>query len=84
MFLKVLMLTRSLHLRSVLFPTIGIFYIKSFRFQPTVCSGCYKLFMMSININNITILNINAVNYHCIIVDIDRSEAISLLENVIC
>ena len=60
------------------------FLHKEFRFQPTVCSGCYKLFMMSIDINNITILNINAVNYRCIIVDIGRSEAISLLENVIC
>ena len=40
--------------------------------------------MMSIDINNITILNINFVNYRCIIVDIGRSEAISLLENVIC
>ena len=39
---------------------------------------------MSIDINNITILNIDAVNYRCIIVDIGRSEAISLLENVIC
>ena len=33
-----------------------------------VCNGCHELLMMSKNLNDIGILNINGINYRCIIV----------------
>ena len=38
--------------------------------------------MLSINLNNITILNIDGVNYHFIISEIRKGEAISLMQNI--
>ena len=34
------------------------------------------------NLNNIYILNIKYVNYHCIISEISKSEATKLLQNI--
>ena len=36
--------------------------------------------MMSMNLSDIAILNINCVNYRCIIILIRKSEAINLLQ----
>ena len=38
--------------------------------------------MMSINLSNIIILNIHGVDYTCIINEISKSKAISLLQNI--
>ena len=35
----------------------------SFKFQPNVCNRCYDLLMMSINLSNIAILNIESSDY---------------------
>ena len=43
------------------------FLDKIFRFQPTACNDCHDVLMMSIDINNIAILNIHSINYCCII-----------------
>ena len=37
--------------------------------------------MMSMNLKNIAILNIKVVDYHCIITEIRRNEAISVIQN---
>ena len=42
------------------------FLYKGFRFQPAVCNGCHTL-MMSIDIDNIAILNIIGIDYCCIV-----------------
>ena len=39
----------------------------SFKFQPNVCNRCHDLLIMSINLNNIAILNIKCFVYRCII-----------------
>ena len=39
----------------------------SFKFQPNVCSRCFDLLVMSINLSNIAILNIQDSEYRCII-----------------
>ena len=39
----------------------------SFKFQPNVCNRCHDLLIMSINLNNIAILNIKCFVYCCII-----------------
>ena len=43
------------------------FLDKGFKFQPDVCNGCHDVLMISMNLSAITILNINDVDYRCII-----------------
>ena len=54
------------------------FLIYSFKFQPTVCSRCHNLSMMSINLSDIAVLNIQASDYHSVISLISKSKAINL------
>ena len=63
MFLKVLMLIRQVHLKSVLFATISIFLQKEFTFQLFFCSGCHDRLMMCCGINNIALYNIHGADY---------------------
>ena len=72
-FLKVLILVRQMFQRSVLFATIGIFKLR--------CDACnrYHDVLMSINLNDIAILNIPGVDYRCIINGISKSEAVNVL-----
>ena len=42
------------------------FLNKGFEFQPYVCNMCHDLLMMSINLNDIAILNIRGVDYHSV------------------
>ena len=65
--------------KSVIFVTIGIFYI-GFKFQPYVPNGCHNV-LMSINLNDIAILDVRSVDYCCVITGIDKSEVIYLLQN---
>ena len=53
----------------------------SFKFQPNVCNGCHDLLMMSVNLSDIAILNINGSDYCCIISLISKNEARNLLQN---
>ena len=59
------------------------FLDKVFKFQTYICNGCHDVLMMSINlrdIRDIAILNINGVNYLCIITGISKSEGVNLLQ----
>ena len=58
------------------------FLDKWFGFQSGVCNGCQNVLMMSMNLNDITTLNIHDVHFCCIINRISESEAMSLLINV--
>ena len=40
---------------------------QGFKFQPNACSGCHDVLTMSKNLSNIAILNINGIDYRCII-----------------
>ena len=44
------------------FATIVISLDKGFKFQPYVCNGCHDKLLMSINLNNIAILNMNGAD----------------------
>ena len=46
-----------------------------------VSNGFNDLLMMSTNLNGITVLNINGVDYCCIISEFSISEAVNLLRN---
>ena len=52
-----------------------------FKFQNYVCNGCHDLTMLSVNISDIVIVTVKNVDYCCIILNISKSEAISLLKN---
>ena len=54
---------------------------KRFKFQPDVCNWCHNLFMTSIQLSNVAILNYHGADYCCIISRINKSEAIKLMEN---
>ena len=51
-------------------------------FQPKVCNGCHDELMMSVNLSNIAILNINGADYRYIISGISRSDAINVMQNI--
>ena len=51
-------------------------------FQQFVCNDCHDVLMMSVNLSNIAILNINNADYCCIISRISKSESVNFLKNV--
>ena len=56
-------------------------YFLYFKFQPNVCSRCYDLLMMSMNLSDIAILSIKGSDYGCIISLISKTEAINVMLN---
>ena len=52
------------------------FLDKGFKFQPGVCNGFHDVLMMSMNFNDILVLNIHGVDYLCIINGISKREAV--------
>ena len=60
------------------------FLDKESKFQSSVCIRCHDvlIIMMSMNLNDITILNIYGVDYCCIINGIGKSKAVYLFKNV--
>ena len=50
-----------------------------FKFKQNVCNRCHNLLMMSMNFNNIAILNIKDSGYHCIISLISKNDALNLM-----
>ena len=53
----------------------------SFKFQPNVCNRYHDFLMMSVDLSNIAMSNINGNSYHCIISLISKNEAINLAQN---
>ena len=51
------------------------------KFQDHVCNDCQDLTMLCLNISDIAIITVKNVDYHCIMYDINKSEAVHLLEN---
>ena len=57
------------------------FFDHGFKFQDSLCNGRHDLTMLSVNINDIAITTIKNIDYCCTIHNINKFEAISLLEN---
>ena len=53
------------------------FLDKGFKFQPYVWNFCHDVLMMSMNL-----MNINGVDYRCIIISMSKSKALNLLQKV--
>ena len=58
------------------------FLNKGFKFQLDVCNGCHDILVMSVNLADIAILNIQGADHFCIISTINKSEAINLMQNI--
>ena len=58
-----------------------VFLDIGFKFQPDICNGGHGLLMMSVNPNNIAILNIQGIDYRWIINEINKSDTVNLLKN---
>ena len=56
------------------------FLDKKFKFQPYVCNGYHDVLMISMNLSDIAIININDVDYCCIINGTSKYEAVNLLQ----
>ena len=59
-----------------------LFLDKGSKFQPYICNGCGYVLMISMNLIDIAILNINGADYRGIITGISKSEAIMLMQNI--
>ena len=57
------------------------FFNYAFKFQYTACNGCHYGTIFCLNISDTTIITVKNVDYRCIIHDLNKSEAIDLLEN---
>ena len=79
-FLKEFMLIKQVHQKGVICH-YWCFLNKSFKFQPNVCTTFCNLLMMSMNLSDISILNIKGADYHCIISGIRKSDVINLMQN---
>ena len=53
----------------------------SFKFQPNISNRCHDLLMMSINVNDIAILNIKGSDYCCIFSLTSKNETIKSIQN---
>ena len=59
------------------------FVNKGFIFQSNVCNGCHDvLLMMTMNLCDIAVLNINGAGYNSVITRISKSGAINLMQNI--
>ena len=58
-----------------------VFLDIGFKFQHDICNGGHGLLMMSVNPNNIAILNIQGIDYRWIINKINKSDTVNLLKN---
>ena len=57
------------------------FLNKDFKFQMYAYNGCHDLLLMSINLDDIVISNINGIDFQCNINGVNKSEATNLLKN---
>ena len=75
-FLKESILIKQANKKSAIFFTIGQIC------QPYVCNRYHDSLMIYKDLSDIYILNINGVDYHCIISGISKTEAINLMQNI--
>ena len=57
------------------------FFNHGYKFQDSICNGCHHLTMLCLTVSNIAIITVKNIDYHCIIDNIGKSEAINLLKN---
>ena len=56
------------------------YFLEGFKFQAHFCNRCHDVLMMTVNLSDIAILNINCVDHRCVINRISKREAVNLLQ----
>ena len=56
---------------------------KGSKFQLYACNGCHDVFIMSMNLWDVAVLNIKGAYYCCITTRISKSEAINIMQNIV-
>ena len=56
------------------------FFNHGCKFQNSLCNGCHDLTMLSVNISDNAIITIKKIDDHCIILNINKCQAINLLK----
>ena len=69
------------HQKHVFFGIAGIILGKGLKFPSFVCNGCHGILLLSFYINNIAILDTHDNGNPCIILRVNKSEAIKMMEN---
>ena len=76
-FLKVLILISvKKHLENVVY--VNYFLDKNFKYGPYLCDGCYDMFMKTISMQNLTIINHNRNYYRVIFAFMSKKDAYNL------
>ena len=57
------------------------YFNHGFKFQNSVCNGCYDLTILRLNLGDIAIIIIKNVDHCCIIHNISKSDTVLLLKN---
>ena len=59
------------------------FLDKSFKYGPYLCDGCYDMFMKTVSMQNLTIINHNGNYYRVIFAFISKKDAYNLIKNAV-
>ena len=57
------------------------YFNHGYKFQNSVCNGCYGLTILRLNLSDIAIIIIKNVDHCCIIHNISKSDTVLLLKN---
>ena len=59
------------------------FLDKNFTYGPYLCDGCYDMFMKTVSMQNLTIINHNGNYYRVIVAVMTKKDAYNLIKNAI-
>ena len=59
------------------------FLDKNFKYGPYLCDGCYDMFMETLSIQNLTIINPNGNYYRVIFAFMTKKDASNLIKNAV-
>ena len=60
-----------------------IFLDKNFKYGPYLCDGCYDMFMKTVSMQSLTIINHNGNCYCVIFTFMTKKDAYNLIENAV-
>ena len=59
------------------------FLNKNFKYEPYLCGGCYEMFMKTVNMQNLIIINHNGNYYRVIFTFMTKKDAYNLIKNAL-
>ena len=59
------------------------FLDKNLKYGPYLCDGCYNMFMKTVSMQNLTIINHNGNYYHVIFAFMTKKDASNLIKNAV-